>query len=145
MRVPTYDQPSWRGVVPGNPQVYPGWLTPETHPAIGAAVRTYRGVVTPQVEEGTTGRSTARAARLALGLLDRRRRRPGAAAEARGSTCRRASAGLTAGVFHHPAMFGIGPGIEHNTHKIGECVDTRELAPTIAFYARFPSVYRDES
>ena len=52
---------------------------------------------------------------------------------------------IAAGVFHHPAMFGIGPGIEHNTHKIGECVDTREIAPVIAFYARFPSVYRSES
>jgi hypothetical protein len=25
---------------------------------------------------------------------------------------------------------------------VGESVDTRELAPTIAFYARFPSLYR---
>ncbi len=40
----------------------------------------------------------------------------------------------------HPAVFG--PGIEENTHKIGECVDQRELAPAIAFYARFPSLYR---
>ena len=44
--------------------------------------------------------------------------------------------------YHHPAMFGIGPGFEQNTHKVGECVDTRELAPVIAFYARFPSFYR---
>ena len=39
-------------------------------------------------------------------------------------------------------MFGIGPGIEHNTHRIGECVDTREIAPVIAFLARFPSLLR---
>ena len=45
--------------------------------------------------------------------------------------------------YHHPAMFGIGPGIEQNTHKIGECVDTRHLAPVIAFLARFPSLYRE--
>ena len=31
------------------------------------------------------------------------------------------------GPFKHPPMFGIGPGIEQNTHKIGECVDSREL------------------
>ena len=49
---------------------------------------------------------------------------------------------VDAGPFRHPTMFGIGPGIEQNTHKIGESVDTRELAPVIAFLARFPSVYR---
>ena len=38
-------------------------------------------------------------------------------------------------------MFGIGAGIEQNTHKIGECVDTRELRLAIAFLARFPSAY----
>ena len=47
--------------------------------------------------------------------------------------------------FVYPAMFGLGPGIEHNTHKIGECVDTRELAPVMAFYARFPSLHRERT
>ena len=46
---------------------------------------------------------------------------------------------VRSGRFRHPAMFGIGPGIEQNTHKIGECVDERELDPVIAFLARFPS------
>jgi acetylornithine deacetylase/succinyl-diaminopimelate desuccinylase-like protein len=49
---------------------------------------------------------------------------------------------ISSGTFVHPAMFGIGPGIEQNTHKIGECVDSRELAPIIAFLARFPSLFR---
>ena len=35
-------------------------------------------------------------------------------------------------------MFGVVPGIEQNTHKIGECVDDRELRQAIAFLARFP-------
>ena len=35
----------------------------------------------------------------------------------------------------------IGSGIEQNTHKIGECVDLRELQHSIAFLARFPSVF----
>ena len=48
---------------------------------------------------------------------------------------------VEAGAFRHPAMFGFGPGHEQNTHKIGECVDSRELAPVVAFYARFPSLY----
>ncbi|MGZ5477804.1 MAG: hypothetical protein ACXWH1_15085, partial [Thermoanaerobaculia bacterium] len=45
------------------------------------------------------------------------------------------------GAFHYPAMLGIGPGIEQNTHKIGECVDSREFPAVVAFLARFPTVY----
>ncbi len=48
---------------------------------------------------------------------------------------------VEAGAFRHPAMFGFGPGHEQNTHKIGECVDSREIAPVVALYARFPSLY----
>jgi len=44
-------------------------------------------------------------------------------------------------VYKHPAMFGFGPGIEQNTHKIGECLDERELLHCAAFLARFPSVF----
>jgi hypothetical protein len=35
-------------------------------------------------------------------------------------------------------MFGIGTGIEQNTHKIGEALDTRELRHAIAFLAAYP-------
>jgi hypothetical protein len=52
-----------------------------------------------------------------------------------------ARAWVEAGKFKHPAMFGFGPGIEQNTHKIGECVDQRELRLAVAFLARFPSAY----
>ena len=38
-------------------------------------------------------------------------------------------------------MFGFGPGIEQNTHKIGECVDLRELEHAVALLARFPSAF----
>jgi acetylornithine deacetylase/succinyl-diaminopimelate desuccinylase-like protein len=48
---------------------------------------------------------------------------------------------VTSGAVKHPAMFGIGPGIEQNTHKVGECVDLRELQHAIAVLARFPSVF----
>ena len=41
----------------------------------------------------------------------------------------------------HPAMFGIGAGIEQNTHRVGECVDLRELQHAIAVLARFPSAF----
>ena len=45
---------------------------------------------------------------------------------------------VAAGAYRHPAMFGIGTGIEQNTHKIGEALDTRELEHAIAFLARYP-------
>ena len=48
------------------------------------------------------------------------------------------------GEFQHPAMFGCGPGIEQNTHKIGEVVDLRELQHAIAVIARFPSAYVEQ-
>jgi acetylornithine deacetylase/succinyl-diaminopimelate desuccinylase-like protein len=51
---------------------------------------------------------------------------------------------VVAGSYKHPAMFGFGPGIEQNTHKIGECVDERELQHCAAFLARFPSVFAGE-
>ncbi|MFQ5525214.1 MAG: peptidase dimerization domain-containing protein [Thermoanaerobaculia bacterium] len=143
VRVPTYDRPSWKGTSPGNPQIYPGWVTPEAHPAIEAAVETYRGVVTPMVQgigEGGGGALKA-APRVSRWVFS---------TDGVGVPLRRDDDSvpvpdrkdwITLGSFHHPAMFGIGPGIEHNTHKIGECVDTRELAPVIAFLARFPSVF----
>ena len=46
---------------------------------------------------------------------------------------------VDAGAYKHPAMFGFGTGIEQNTHKIGEGLDTRELQHAIAFIARYPS------
>ena len=36
--VPVYELPTITGYIPGNPQIYPGWVTPEEHPAITAAV-----------------------------------------------------------------------------------------------------------
>ena len=42
----------------------------------------------------------------------------------------------------HPAIFGIGPGFEENTHKIGECVDSREMAAVIAFLGVYPAILR---
>jgi acetylornithine deacetylase/succinyl-diaminopimelate desuccinylase-like protein len=52
---------------------------------------------------------------------------------------------IEAGEFKHPAVFGFGPGIEQNTHKIGERVDQRELRLAIAFLARFPSAYAERT
>ena len=55
--VPRYRERTWRGYLADNPQVYRGWLTPEDHPAIRAAVEAYRAVVTPHVMEPAGGAS----------------------------------------------------------------------------------------
>ncbi len=114
--------------VPGRqPPDLPGWLTPEEHPAIRAAVAAYRGVVTPHVTEpagGASGGGAAQGApRRPLDLLDRRRRLPGAGRRRLDRVFPSPRAGSSSGDVKHPAMFGIGAGIEQNTHKIGECVD----------------------
>jgi putative selenium metabolism hydrolase len=147
VRVPTYDQPTWKGYSPNNPQIYMGWVTPEEHPAIQAAVDTYGRVITPGVEEHPAE------AQAAGGHLTGSRRRDarvdrwifstdgvGFPVPVEGSGINvENKRWVTAGKFMHPPMFGCGPGIEQNTHKIGECVDARELQSACAFLSRFPS------
>ena len=144
--VPRYTQRTWRGYLADNPQIYRGWLTPEDHPAIRAAVKAYRGVVSPtswSPRAGPNGGALRREPRVDRWIFSTDgvgfpvpvkddstsvpERRPGSCP----ATCK------------HPAMFGIGPGIEQNTHKIGECVDGRELQHAIALLARFPSAFVD--
>ncbi len=142
--VPRYTSSTWVGHPVDNAQVYPGWITPDDHPAIRAAVDTYRRVVTPHVAEPAGG---AKAGALR--------------AEPRVDTWVFSTDGVgfpvptegapfevpeqkrwvTSGAVRHPAMFGIGAGIEQNTHRIGECVDERELQHAIAVLARFPSLF----
>ncbi len=139
--VPTYTDPSWKGYVLNNPQVYLGWVTPEEHPAISAAVSTYRQVISPHVEgkvgEGGILTKEPRVERWVfstdgVGFPVRKEAQiPGA--EGKGW--------VVGETYKYPAMFGFGPGIEQNTHKIGECVDARELQHCAAFLARFPSVF----
>jgi hypothetical protein len=139
--IPTYADPTWKGFALGNPQVYLGWVTPEEHPAIQAAVATYRGVVSPHVEGkvGTGGVLTKepRVARWVFSTdgvgfpVPREAKVPGSAGKG----------WVVSGEYKHPAMFGFGPGIEQNTHKIGECLDERELQHCAAFLARFPSTF----
>lgn len=142
--VPTYTDPSWKGYVLDNPQVYLGWVTPENHPAIKAAVSAYRGVISPHVDgKSGTGGSIPREPRVARWVFStdgvgfpvpREASIPGAANKG----------WVEAGSYKHPAMFGFGAGIEQNTHKVGECLDARELQHCAAFLARFPSVYAGE-
>jgi acetylornithine deacetylase/succinyl-diaminopimelate desuccinylase-like protein len=141
---PRYTQKTWRGYLADNPQVYPGWLTPEEHPAIRAAVEAYRGVVTPLVQESPGGASA--------GSLRREPRvdRWIFSTDGVGFPVRAGNGGIrvpeskrwvVSGSVKHPAMLGVGPGLEQNTHRIGECVDLRELQHAIAVLARFPSAF----
>jgi acetylornithine deacetylase/succinyl-diaminopimelate desuccinylase-like protein len=142
--VPRYRERTWRGCLADNPQIYRGWLTPEDHPAIQAAVETYRAVVTPHVVEPPGG---AQAGAL---RKDPRVDRwifstdgvgfPIPVGEQR-ITASGAKRWVVSGDVTHPAMFGIGAGLEQNTHRVGECVDLREVQHAIAVLALFPSVF----
>lgn len=142
VRIPIYDQPTWKGYRPGNPQIYPGWVTPEDHPAIRAAAETYRKVVTPQVEKGDLGSLARAEPRVARWVFSTDGVGFPLVEDDTSVEVPEGKGWIREGSFRHPAMFGIGPGIEENTHKIGECVDSRELLAVTAFLARFPSVLR---
>lgn len=143
--IPTYDQLTHTGYRPGNPAVYPSWQTPVEHASIRAAVETYRQVITPHVSEAEEAEGKGalrREPRVARWIFST----DGVGFPVPKDDTRipvtPAKRWVTSGAVKHPAMFGIGPGQEQNTHKIGECVDTRELRHAIAFLARFPSVFQ---
>jgi acetylornithine deacetylase/succinyl-diaminopimelate desuccinylase-like protein len=143
VEVPMYTDPTWKGYVPGNPQIYMGWETPEAHPAVQCVADVYRNVVGPNVDPaassvaGGTLKENPRVDRWIFSTdgvgfpvpVDGDVQVPGA------------KRWVEAGAFKHPAMFGCGPGIEQNTHKIGEVVDMREVQQAVAVLSRFPSAY----
>jgi putative selenium metabolism hydrolase len=144
--VPVYDVPTGTGFVPGNPQVYPSWVTPEDHPAIATAAEAYRRVVTPYVDEpegGATGGARRREPRVDRWIFSTDGVGFPVPVDDDRIDVPESKGWVTSGVVRHPPMFGIGAGIEQNTHRIGEHVDARELEHAIAVLARFPSLYVD--
>ena len=144
VRVPVYEGATWRGYEPGNAQIYMGWATPADHDAIDTAASVYESVVAPAVvpsprEDGGM-RNEARIDRWIFSTDGVGFPIP---ADDRSIAVPETKRWVEAGDFKHPAMFGFGPGIEQNTHKIGECVDQRELRMAIAFLARFPGAYAE--
>ena len=142
--VPRYDRPTWTGHPVDNAQVYPGWITPDEHPAIRAAVDAYRRVVTPQVSEpegGASGGALRAEPRVDTWVFSTDGVGFPVPLEPAPFTVPVAKGWVVSGAVRHPAMFGIGAGIEQNTHRIGECVDERELQHAIAVLARFPSLF----
>jgi len=141
--VPTYTEPTWRGYVPGNPQIYFGWITPEEHPAVQQAVDVYQRVVAPSVPPGGTAGMLRDAPRVDRWIFSTDGVGFPIPADDERIAVPATKRWVVSGVVKHPAMFGFGPGIEQNTHKIGECVDDRELQLASAFLARFPSRYAE--
>jgi acetylornithine deacetylase/succinyl-diaminopimelate desuccinylase-like protein len=140
IEVPRYRTPTWRGYVPDNPQIYRGWLTPEDHPAIEAAVETWRAVVTPALNHDAAGGGLRREPRVDRWIFSTDGVGWPVPSDGNAIAVPERKRWVEAGGSRHAAMFGLGTGIEQNTHKIGEALDTRELAHAIAFLARYPGV-----
>lgn len=139
--VPRFQNPTWKGYPADNPQIYPGWVTPEDHPAIQTAVETYTRVASPQVQRETAGGGLRKTPRLARWIFSTDGVGFPMAPDEVASEVVANKRWVDSGAFVHPPMLGIGPGIEQNTHKVGECVDTRELDLVSAVLARFPSLF----
>ena len=142
--VPRYREKTWRGYQADNPQIYRGWLTPKEHPAIRAAVDAYRCVVTPHVVEprgGATAGALRREPRVDRWIFSTDGVGFPIPIGNESIAVPKTKRWVASADVKHPAMFGIGAGIEQNTHRVGECVDLRELQHAIAVLARFPSVF----
>jgi len=109
-------------------------VTPESHPAVDA----YTRVASPMIPPGGRRGELRHDPRVARWIFST----DGVGFPTRSYEPPPSKRWIHDGAFRYPAMLGIGPGIEQNTHKIGECVDSREFPPVIAFLARFPAAYR---
>ena len=143
VEVPVYEEPTWRGYRPGNPQVYMGWATTADHQALKSAVTVYDAVVGPNngSDADTVAGGFRPSPRVDRWIFSTDGVGFPVPVEGTGIDVPASKEWVQAGAYQHPPMFGFGPGIEQNTHKIGECVDSRELQHAIAFLARFPSVF----
>lgn len=144
--VPRYTQHTWRGYPVDNAQIYPGWITPDDHPAVLAAVDAYQRVVSPYVtepEDGATAGALRTAPRVDKWIFSTDGVGFPIPIDTTTIVVPADKRWVISGAVRHPAMFGIGAGIEQNTHRIGECVDERELQHAIAVLARFPRAFAD--
>jgi acetylornithine deacetylase/succinyl-diaminopimelate desuccinylase-like protein len=136
--VPTYDLPTWKGTKPGNPQIYMGWVTPEDHPAVRAAVSAYKGTISPVAGQGNR---YAKEPVVDSWVFSTDGVGYPVQADDRTIPVTPKKNWVTSGPVKHPAMIGFGPGVEQNAHKVGECVDAREIEHAVAFLARYPSAF----
>eukprot|EP00033_Pygsuia_biforma_P000797 GCRY01000930.1.p1 GENE.GCRY01000930.1~~GCRY01000930.1.p1 ORF type:complete len:510 (+),score=134.36 GCRY01000930.1:36-1565(+) len=145
--VPKYSKPSHVGYVLNNDQIYMGWVTPEDHPTIKSAVSTYKSAITPYIRadlKEEAGRMR-REPRVGAWIFSTDGVGYPVRAEDCGFNIPESKKWIKDGNFTYPPMFGIGVGIEHHCHKIGEYIDSRDLEHVLAFMARFPSKFREEN
>jgi putative selenium metabolism hydrolase len=141
VRAPVYGEASWKGYVLNNAQIYPGWVTPEDHPAIRAARAAYEGCASPVIPEGGVKGQLRKAPRVDRWIFSTDGVGFPLRCDDSSVSIPESKNWIVKGAYRHPAMFGIGPGQEQNTHKIGEYMDSREFDVAIATMARFPSLY----
>jgi hypothetical protein len=115
-----------------------GWATPEEHPVVRAATAAYRGTITPHIEAGSRIHAEPVVDRWNFSTDGVGYPVP---AGDRSIDVPEQKEWVVSGAVRHPPMIGFGPGVEQNAHKIGECVDAREIQHAVAFLARFPSVF----
>lgn len=141
VRIPRYEQPTHVGYIPGNDQVYMGWVTPGEHPAIAAAVESYEAVISPPIAEMGEHPMFQPEPRVSCWIFSTDGVGFSVPTHGSGVEVPDSKRWVKDQAYMHPPMFGLGPGIEQNTHKIGECVDRRELRHAVAFVARFPTIF----
>eukprot|EP00768_Dysnectes_brevis_P001604 gnl/Dysnectes_brevis/142_a167_7806.p1 GENE.gnl/Dysnectes_brevis/142_a167_7806~~gnl/Dysnectes_brevis/142_a167_7806.p1 ORF type:complete len:515 (-),score=193.38 gnl/Dysnectes_brevis/142_a167_7806:35-1579(-) len=144
--VPTYQKLSWKGYAPGNKEIYMGWETPEDHPAITAAVQSYDGTIAKHITEEESHQMRGYIKQEAhVGRWIFSTDGVGVPVPEDWEECEiPATKGwIHQGGFKYPAMLGLGPGSEQNTHRIGEVIHKVELQHASAWMARYPSQFRD--
>eukprot|EP00769_Ergobibamus_cyprinoides_P001034 gnl/Ergobibamus_cyprinoides/2035.p2 GENE.gnl/Ergobibamus_cyprinoides/2035~~gnl/Ergobibamus_cyprinoides/2035.p2 ORF type:complete len:516 (+),score=264.44 gnl/Ergobibamus_cyprinoides/2035:162-1550(+) len=151
VRVPHYNNATWVGYYPDNDETYLGWETPEDHAAIRTATSVYSSVISPNLtekdksimhglikEEPCVSRwifSTD-----GVGVAAACQQHAEGAVKCEGKQWITSPAG-----FKHPAMLGLGAGMEQNTHSLFEVIHSRELKHACAWMARYPSRYFEVS
>jgi knotted carbamoyltransferase YgeW len=128
---PLYEQKTWTGCVPSNPQIYRGWKTPLDHGIVPIAVESYDEMVKEYPFEC---KDLPRKARVSRWIFST----DGVGYFNLSDDPTREKEGW---IDHHPPMLGIGIGFEQNTHKLGEFIDSRHFPAAIGFMAKFPSLF----
>src|SRR6266511_6442046 len=108
VRAPLYTDATWKGYRLNNPQVYPGWVTPEDHAAVRSAVEAYTRVASPIVKPGGKRGEQRHDARVARWIFSTDG--VGFPTRANGSLqIPDSKRWIRDGAFRYPAMLGIGP------------------------------------
>lgn len=119
VQVRHHDTPTWKGYQTSDDVCHGAWSTPESSPAVTAALSTWRAVLGPRPEgdryEGVWGD------------------------EPRLGAWKLGTDGL--GVPADVPTIGLGPGREQHAHTPDDQVDSREMTGATAFLALYPTMF----